>query len=68
MYRSLVGSLIYLTHTRPDIVNAVSIISRFMNEPSKDHLTAVKRILRYIKGRESYGIMYETEKDFKLTG
>ena len=68
MYRSLVGSLIYLTHTRPDIVNAVSIVSRFMSEPSKDHLTAAKRILRYIKGTKSYGIMYETEKDFKLTG
>ncbi|XP_057537921.1 secreted RxLR effector protein 161-like [Amaranthus tricolor] len=68
MYRSLVGSLIYLTHTRPDIVNAVSIVSRFMSEPSKDHLTAAKRILRYIKGTKSYGIMYETEKFFKLTG
>ena len=68
MYRILVGSLIYLTHTRPDIVNAVSIVSRFMSEPSKDHLTAAKRILRYIKGTKSYGIMYETKKDFKLTG
>ena len=68
MYRSLVVSLIYLTHTRPDIVNAISIVSRFMSEPSKDHPTAGKRILRYIKGTKSYGIMYETEKDFKLTG
>ncbi|XP_057246814.1 secreted RxLR effector protein 161-like [Beta vulgaris subsp. vulgaris] len=46
IYRSLVGSLIYLTHTRPDIVNAVSIVSRFMSEPSKAHLAATKRILR----------------------
>ena len=68
MYRSLVGYLLYLTHTRPDIVNAVSIVSRFMREPSKDHLTAAKRILRYIKGAKSYAIMYETEKDFKLIG
>ena len=64
----MVGSLIYLTHTRPDIVNAVSIVSRFMSEPSKDHLIAAKRILKYIKGTKSYRITYETEEDFKLTG
>ena len=68
IYRSLVGSLIYLTNTRPDIVHAVSIISRLMNEPSKDHLAAAKRILRYIKGTKSYGIMYESEADYKLIG
>ena len=62
----MVGSLIYLTHTRSD-VNAVSFVSKFMNELSKDHLTVVKRILKYIKGMKNYGIMYETEKDFKLT-
>lgn len=68
IYRSLVGSLIYLTHTRPDIVHAVSIVSRFMSEPSKAHLTAAKRILRYVKGTKSYGILYKTEDDYKLTG
>ena len=68
LYRSLVGSLIYLTNTRPDIVHAVSIISRFMSDPSKDHLAAAKRILRYIKGTKSYGIMYESENDSRLTG
>ena len=50
------------------MVNAVNIVSRFMSEKSKDHLTTTKRILRYIKGTKSYGIMYETGKDFKLTG
>ena len=55
LYRSMVGSLIYLTNTRPDIVHAVSIVSRFMSEPSKAHLAAVKRILRYIKGTKSHG-------------
>ncbi|XP_021843480.2 secreted RxLR effector protein 161-like [Spinacia oleracea] len=68
IYRSLVGSLIYLTHTRPDIVHAVSIVSRFMSEPSKAHPTAAKRILRYLKGTKSYGILYKTEDDYKLTG
>ncbi|XP_057546996.1 uncharacterized mitochondrial protein AtMg00810-like [Amaranthus tricolor] len=68
MYPSLVGSLIYLTHTRPDIINVVRIVFRFMSEPSKDHLTEEKRICRYLNGTKSYGIMYKTEKDFKLTG
>ncbi|XP_057535385.1 uncharacterized mitochondrial protein AtMg00810-like [Amaranthus tricolor] len=54
LYRSLVGSLIYLTNTRPDIFHTVSIISRFISEPSKAHLAAAKRILKYIKGTKSH--------------
>ena len=67
-YQSLVGSLIYLTNTRPDIVYAVSIVSRFMSEPSKANFVAAKRILRYIKGAENYGLLYKTEKDARLIG
>ena len=52
-YRSLVGSLIYLTNIRLDIVQPVNLISRFMNEPSKTHLTTTKRILRYLKGTKN---------------
>ncbi|RVW26239.1 Retrovirus-related Pol polyprotein from transposon TNT 1-94 [Vitis vinifera] len=47
-FKSLVGGLIYLTHTRPDIAFAVGVISRFMHCPSKQHLGAAKRLLRYI--------------------
>ncbi|XP_014631455.1 uncharacterized protein LOC114411183 [Glycine soja] len=68
VYRSLVGSLIYLTNSRPDIVHAVSIVSRFMSNPSKAHFAAAKRILRYVKGTKDFGILYETDKDFNLTG
>ena len=64
----MVGSLIYLTHIRPNIVNAVRKLSKFMSELSKDHITVAKRILKYIKRTKSYGIMYETEKNFKFTG
>ena len=47
-YRSLIGGLNYLTHTRPDIMYAVSVLSRYMHCPSVQHLGAAKRVLRYI--------------------
>ncbi|XP_020411375.1 uncharacterized protein LOC109946832 [Prunus persica] len=63
MYRSIVGSLIYLSNTRPDIVHAVSVVSRFVNDPSNHHFAAVKRILRYVQGTKGYGIKYTQEKE-----
>ena len=68
IYRSVVGSLIYLTNTRPDIVHAVSVVSRFMSDPSNHHFAAVKRILRYIQGTKGYGIRYTQEKEAQLVG
>ena len=50
MYQRLVGKLIYLSHTRPDIAYAVSIVSQFLHSPRKAHLQAVHRILQYLKG------------------
>ena len=67
-YRSLVGSLIYLTNTRPNIVHAVSLISRFMNQPSKLHYAATKRILRYLQCTKKLGILYKKENDNNLAG
>ncbi|CAL8997969.1 unnamed protein product, partial [Prunus brigantina] len=49
-YQRLVGKLIYLTITRPDITYAVSLVSQFMHSPTMAHLNVVKRILRYLKG------------------
>ena len=49
-YRSIVGGLRYLTHTRSDITFAVWYVSRFMEDPREDHWTAVKRLLHYVKG------------------
>ncbi|XP_048491166.1 uncharacterized mitochondrial protein AtMg00810-like [Beta vulgaris subsp. vulgaris] len=68
MYRQLVGSLIYLTLSRPDIAYAVSVISRFMQKPMKRHLEAVRRILRYVKGTIDYGILYRNDKEFEVVG
>jgi hypothetical protein len=48
-YRSIVGSLRYLIHTRPDIAHSVGIVSRFMEKPTTEHLIVVKQVLRYVK-------------------
>eukprot|EP00253_Pinus_taeda_P005599 PITA_05599 len=58
LYKSIVGSLMYLTATRPDIMYAVSLISRFMERPKETHWQAAKRILRYVKGTKKFGILY----------
>ncbi|GJT98735.1 putative RNA-directed DNA polymerase [Tanacetum coccineum] len=65
-YRSIVGGLRYLTHTRPDISFAVGVVSRFMEKPTEQHLQAVKRILRYVKGTLDYGLTY-TKGESKVT-
>lgn len=67
-FRSLVGGLIYLAHTRPDISFSMGVISRFMCNPSKHHFGAAKRILRYVAGTLDYGIWYTYVSDFRLFG
>lgn len=68
LYRSLVGSLMYLTATRPDLAFSVSILSRFMQTPKVSHWEAGKRILKYVKGTLDHGIIYSRTSNFKLTG
>ncbi|KAM1079132.1 hypothetical protein ACFX2B_013731 [Malus domestica] len=58
LYRSVVGALQYLTFTRPDIAFSVHQVCQFMQHPMVSHFTAVKRILRYLKGTMSCGITY----------
>ena len=67
-FRQLVGSLFYLTITRPDIAFSVGVVSQFMDQPHETHLVAAKRILCYIKGTLNYGLMYEKSKSFLLSG
>eukprot|EP00253_Pinus_taeda_P015435 PITA_15435 len=67
-YRSIVGSLIFLTHTRPDITYLVSLVSRYMTNPSEIHMKAAKRILRYVKGILNFGIHYYSSEKFNLVG
>ncbi|KAE8675325.1 Detected protein of unknown function [Hibiscus syriacus] len=68
MYRQLVGSLIYLTLTRPDISYAVGMMNRYMQNPKKPHLEAVRQILRYVKSTIDYGLLYKKCEDCKLLG
>ncbi|XP_057850758.1 uncharacterized mitochondrial protein AtMg00810-like [Cryptomeria japonica] len=68
LFKRLVGSLMYLTATRPDIMYGVSLISRFMESPKDSHLQIGKRILRYVCGTKNYGILYSAVDDFKLIG
>ena len=67
-YRSLVGSLLYLTASRPDLMFAASVLSRYMQTPSQVHLGTAKRVLRYIKGTYDLGIWYTSAENGKLQG
>lgn len=62
LYREIVGSLQYLTITRPDISFAVHCVSQFMNQPRDHHLVAVKRIICYIKGTLGHGLMFTPQR------
>ncbi|KAL0536936.1 hypothetical protein IC582_025901 [Cucumis melo] len=68
LYRPLVGSLIYLIVTRPDIAYAVHIVSQFMAAPRTIHFTAVLRILRYIKGTLGHGLQFSSQSSLVLYG
>ena len=69
IYQSMVGSLLYAAiATRPDIAQAVGAVSKFNSCPTEAHLTAVKRILRYLKGTINLGLMYNKSADQKLFG
>ncbi|KAJ9559500.1 hypothetical protein OSB04_004660 [Centaurea solstitialis] len=58
-YQRMVGKLIYLSHTRPDIAYAVGVVSQFMHQPQKDHMEAVLRIIRYLKGTAGHGVLFQ---------
>ncbi|TYK05470.1 Retrovirus-related Pol polyprotein from transposon TNT 1-94 [Cucumis melo var. makuwa] len=67
-FKSLVGSLRYLTCTRLDILFSVGLVSQFMESPTTTHLKVAKRILRYLKGTLDYELFYFSSKEFKLEG
>ncbi|GKB43752.1 retrovirus-related pol polyprotein from transposon TNT 1-94 [Tanacetum coccineum] len=67
-YRGMIGSLMYLTATRPDIQFSTVLCARYQSNPKESHLTAVKRILRYLKGTPTLGLYYPKCSGFDLKG
>ena len=68
LYKQLVGSLIYLTTTRPDLAYPVSVLSQFMTQPHYNHWLAAKGVLRYLQGTSNFGVSYSDSFDVSLTG
>ncbi|GJZ19014.1 putative ribonuclease H-like domain-containing protein [Tanacetum coccineum] len=66
LYRSMIGSLMYLTASRPDIMLAVCAYARFQVTPKTSHLLAVKRIFRYLNGKPTLGLWYSRDSPFEL--
>ncbi|XP_015965307.1 secreted RxLR effector protein 161-like [Arachis duranensis] len=67
-YRGMIGSLMYLTSSRPDIVQSVGMCSRFQPKPKESHLSSVKRIIRYVHSTSSFGLWYPKIDDFSAVG
>ncbi|GKB68446.1 retrovirus-related pol polyprotein from transposon TNT 1-94 [Tanacetum coccineum] len=67
-YRSMIGALMYLMSSRPDIVHATCLCARYQAKPTEKHLKEVKKIVRYLRGTVNTGLWYTKDSDFELTG
>ncbi|GJW34137.1 retrovirus-related pol polyprotein from transposon TNT 1-94 [Tanacetum coccineum] len=67
LYRGMIGSLMYLTSSRPDLIYAVCLCARYQAKPTEKHLNAVKRIFRYLKGTINMGLWYSKDTDMSMT-
>ena len=68
LYRSMIGCLLYLTASRPDIAFSVGVCSRFQSNPKVSHLNVVKRIIKYVSGTCGYRLFYSKESNLSLAG
>jgi hypothetical protein len=68
MYRCTIGSLLYVTASRPDVMFSVCMCARFQASPRESHLKATKRILRYLKHTQNVGLWYPKGAKFELIG
>ena len=67
-YRQIIGSLMYLTNTRPDICFAVNTLSQYLVQPIRVHLVATKHVMRYLKGTIDLGLYYDGSHEYRLYG
>jgi hypothetical protein len=68
LYRQIIGSLMYLTNTRPDICFDVNTLSQFLVEPKHVHLVVAKHVMRNLKGTLDFGLYYTRDHDSRLSG
>ncbi|KAK1553149.1 hypothetical protein Q3G72_029697 [Acer saccharum] len=68
LYRGMIGSLLYLTASRPNISFSVGVCARYQADPKESHLSCVKRIIRYVNGTSNYGIWYSFDTNASLVG
>ena len=66
LYRSMIGKLQYVVHSRPDIALPVGIVARFFVNPKENHMMAAKIIMRCLKGTKEYGLYYKKNENFEL--
>jgi hypothetical protein len=68
LYRQIIGSLMYLMNTKPDICFVMNTLSQFLVEPRHVHLVVAKHVMRYLKGTIDCGLSYDGDHDFTLSG
>jgi hypothetical protein len=66
-YRSMIGNLLYITTSRPDIMQDVGMVGCYQSAPKQSHLAAVKRIFKYLKSTMTYGLWYPRNQNLQLT-
>ena len=64
----MIGSLLYLTASRHDILFSVCLCARFQSDPRESHLTAVKKIFKYLKGTTNLSLFYRKSNEYSLVG
>ena len=68
LYRQMIGLLMYLMNTRPDICFLMNTLSQYLVDPIRVHPVVAKHVMRYLKGMLDYGLSYTGDHDFKLCG
>jgi hypothetical protein len=68
LYRQIIGSLMYLTNTRPDLCFVVNTLSQYLVDRRRVHLVYAKHVMRYLKGTLDFGLCYTGDRDFKSVG